>query len=169
MERVYFEMEFLENVVLNKSNNTEGFSNTLDFVSGSVFLGIVAREYERFSESFEIFHTPKVRFSQAVPYVEGKRALRVPFSFYHSKGDASKVFNAHLNPEKMQYGQVKEKEKGILCYKMNCCVFLNLGMNITKKVLMIAKNAKVKILRCLDIILWSVIVNGCFMWRLMEA
>ena len=36
MERVYFEMEFLENVVLNKSNNTEGFSNTLDFVSGSL-------------------------------------------------------------------------------------------------------------------------------------
>lgn len=133
MERVYFEMEFLENVVLNKSNNTEGFSNTLDFVSGSVFLGIVAREYERFSESFEIFHTPKVRFSQAVPYVEGKRAFKVPFSFYHSKGDASKVFNAHLNPEKMQYGQVKQKREGYFVLQDELLCFFELGNEYHQK------------------------------------
>ena len=58
------------------------------FPMGNNFLGIVAGELYSLlkpEESLIIFHSGKVRFGDAHPEIDGKRALRVPASMYYPK------------------------------------------------------------------------------------
>jgi hypothetical protein len=75
-------------VILNVKSATEGNNQTLDFIPGNNFLGIVAGELYSLlkpEESLIIFHSGKVRFGDAHPEIDGKRALRVPASMYYPK------------------------------------------------------------------------------------
>ena len=74
--------------ILNVKSATEGNNQTLDFIPGNNFLGIVAGELYSLlkpEESLIIFHSGKVRFGDAHPEIDGKRALRVPASMYYPK------------------------------------------------------------------------------------
>jgi len=80
----------LADVILNVKAATEGNNSTLDFIPGNNFLGIVAKQYPKFSkeEQMEIFHSGKVRFGDAHPVVyqhEDIRSVRTPFSLFHPK------------------------------------------------------------------------------------
>lgn len=78
-------------LILNTKSASEGNNQTLDFIPGNCFLGIVANKlYEAHDDAtFDIVHSAKVHFSDAHPTLSaepGSRALRIPASYYHPKG-----------------------------------------------------------------------------------
>lgn len=90
MNTISFKCTLLSDIIINQKAATEGNQQTLDFIPGSVFLGIAANMlYTELSaeESMLLFHSGKVRFGDAHPLVNNKRAVRVPASWYHKKGD----------------------------------------------------------------------------------
>jgi hypothetical protein len=88
MSILKFKCELISDVVLNVKSATEGNKQTLDFIPGNNFLGIVAKKYKDLKpeESWYIFHSGKVKFGDAHPVgVIGKRSLKVPASFFYPK------------------------------------------------------------------------------------
>lgn len=117
MEKRYFKLTFLEEVVLNKSSNTEGEIHPLDFINGSCFLGIVAREYDNFNDPFLIFHSGKLRFGEATLLHNGKRTYKTPLCFFAPKTDYSykEVYNHHLLSDDIsQNKQLKQIRSGFI-------------------------------------------------------
>lgn len=81
-----FKCTLLSDVVISQNSATEGNKNTLDYIPGSNFMGIVAAHYADFGEdAMEIFHSGNVRFSDAHPAVGNVRSLHVPAAFYEPK------------------------------------------------------------------------------------
>lgn len=89
MKTLKFKCTLLSDVILNQKAASEGANNTLDFIPGSNFLGIVAAKYADFGNAaMEVFHSGKVRFGDAHPVCkdnDGMRTLRVPASMYYPK------------------------------------------------------------------------------------
>lgn len=89
MKTLKFKCTLLSDVILNQKAASEGANNTLDFIPGSNFLGIVAAKYTEFGDdAIEVFHSGKVRFGDAHPVCNGHtnvRTLRVPASMYYPK------------------------------------------------------------------------------------
>jgi hypothetical protein len=54
MNKLTFKIEFLSDIVLQASSNTQGNIELLDFIPGSNFLGMVAKNYNNFENSFDI-------------------------------------------------------------------------------------------------------------------
>ena len=89
MHKQRFEVEFLDDIVLNSSSaTTMVLSDTLDYIPGSAFLGMVAKYYKDFSDSFSVFHGGKVRFGDGHILNEGKYSYKVPFSYFINKGES---------------------------------------------------------------------------------
>jgi hypothetical protein len=69
MEELYFKCTLLTHVVLNNKMATEGNMTTLDYLSGSNFLGIVAKQLypqkDMTEETFSLFHNGDVSFGDA--------------------------------------------------------------------------------------------------------
>lgn len=100
MKTLKFKCTLLSDVILNQKAASEGANNTLDFIPGSNFLGIVAAKYADFGDAaMEVFHSGKVRFGDAHPVCKGHdvmRTLRVPASMYYPKlKKASEVCYIH--------------------------------------------------------------------------
>lgn len=99
----HFKVTLLSDIILNQSAATEGPNETLDFIPGNCFLGIVAGKLykDKSAESIELFHSKKVFFGDAHPAVGNTRTLRVPASLYYPKlSSASKeCYVHHLIPE----------------------------------------------------------------------
>jgi hypothetical protein len=124
MIRYQFTCTFLEDVVLNARTATEGGSECLDFIPGSNFLGIAARSYDEFKEegiAYKVFHSGNFRFGDAHPYLNGERAIRVPASWFHIKGqqlNESPVWvhgcipESQLNQHKIDSVQLKQARSG---------------------------------------------------------
>lgn len=96
MTTLKFKCKLLSDVILNQKAATEGPNQTLDFIQGSCFLGIVAREYDKFekeAKAMEIFHSGIVRFGDAHPSKEDVRGLKIPASMFYPK----------LKPEGFKY------------------------------------------------------------------
>ncbi len=90
MKTIKFKCTLLTDIILNQKSATSGPNQTLDFIPGSNFLGIVAGKlYSHLTltpeESLLIFHSGSVHFGDAHPLVKGRRALRVPASMYYPK------------------------------------------------------------------------------------
>ena len=58
----YYTCEFKSDIILKASTNTEGDSPNLDFIPGNAFLGMVARNYDKFKDPFYVFHSGEVKF-----------------------------------------------------------------------------------------------------------
>lgn len=100
MKTLKFKCTLLSDVIINQKSATEGNNETLDFIPGSNFLGIVASHlYEDLSseESMMIFHSGKVRFGDAHPAKDGKRSLKVPASMFYPK-----MKKAYLEKDKLK-------------------------------------------------------------------
>lgn len=100
MKTLKFKCTLLSDIILNQKAASEGANNTLDFIPGSNFLGIVAAKYADFGDDVvEVFHSGKVRFGDAHPVCNGHtniRTLHVPASMYHPKlKSASEVCYIH--------------------------------------------------------------------------
>lgn len=114
MKKISFKVTFLSDIILQASSNTEGKVDTLDFIPGSNFLGIVAKKYSSFTNPFEIFHSGKVRFGDATLLVEDNPTYKVPYSYYKPKIGEIKVENHHLIKEFSTDKQLKQIREGYL-------------------------------------------------------
>lgn len=88
MKTIQFKCKLLSDVILNVKAATEGNQNTLDFIPGNNFLGIVAADYDSFNDqqSLDLFHNGIVRYGDAHPVNKGiTRSLRVPASMFYPK------------------------------------------------------------------------------------
>ena len=89
MKTMQFRCKLLSDVILNVKAATEGNQNTLDFIPGNNFLGIVATDYESFNDQqrLDLFHNGIVRYGDAHPVSKGSatRSLRVPASMFYPK------------------------------------------------------------------------------------
>ncbi|MEA3452074.1 MAG: hypothetical protein U9Q83_09265, partial [Bacteroidota bacterium] len=87
MTTKYFKCKLLTDVVLNSSLATEGNMQSLDFIPGSNFLGIVAKElYENTNkETLDIFHSENVLFGDALISENSKLSYAMPFSLFQDK------------------------------------------------------------------------------------
>lgn len=92
-----FKCKLLSDIVLNQQSATEGQQQTLDFIPGNCFLGIVAKEYEgKFKDSANlIFHSGKVRFGDAHPFENKKRSIKIPLAFFQPKFNKDVYYVEH--------------------------------------------------------------------------
>lgn len=114
MRELIFQVEFLSDIVLPATSNTEGNIEQLDFIPGSNFLGMTAKEYGQFEDSFAVFHSGAVRFGDATILVKGKRTYKMPLSYFHEKLNDSKIFNHHLITNFSDFNQLKQKRNGFI-------------------------------------------------------
>lgn len=125
MKTIKFKCTLLSDIIINQKAATEGNQQTLDFIPGNTFLGVVAGEiYNTISsnESMQIFHSGSVHFGDAHPLIDGKRALRIPASWYIKKGTnlMDGVYIHHGIPDsglKTENGnpvQVKQQREGFI-------------------------------------------------------
>lgn len=135
-----FKCKLLTDVILNQKSASEGANQTLDFIPGSNFLGIVAGKIykPKTKESLDIFHSGKVRFGDAHPADSENRALRIPASLYFPKGQFEKdrqhyVHHEIANPssEDLRKIQLKQERSGFVDF---CGISANGGTAIRFKV-----------------------------------
>jgi len=125
MKKLVFRVEFISDIVLPATSNTEGNISQLDFIPGSNFLGMAAAEYESYENSFDVFHSGKVRFGDATLLCEGKETYKMPLSVFKEKTDESKIINQLQTPlsSLKQAKQVKNgyitKDKKLTFVKYN--------------------------------------------------
>jgi len=98
MKKLIFRVEFLSDIVLPATSNNEGKIDSLDFISGSNFLGMVAKAYDEFENSFDVFHSGKVRFGDATILQNDAPTYKVPLSFFYEKLEKEKVVNQLHTP-----------------------------------------------------------------------
>ena len=88
----YFKCTLESDLVINASLATEGNMKTLNYIPGSNFLGIVAKQlYPRLKaagkgdDAYHIFHSGQVSFGDAHISVDGSRSYAMPFSLFKDK------------------------------------------------------------------------------------
>ncbi len=113
MKKIDFKVTFLSDIVLQASSNNEGKIENLDFIPGSNFLGMVARNYTAFDNPFDIFHSGKVRFGDASLLVDDKPTYKVPFSYYKPKLGGNPK-NHHLIEKFSADEQLKQIRSGFI-------------------------------------------------------
>ena len=114
MKKITFKVEFLSDIVLQASSNTEGNIEQLDFIPGSNFLGMVAKNYNQFEKSFDIFHSGKVRFGDATILNNDQKTYKIPLSYFHEKLDDSTIYNHHTIKDFSKFKQLKQKRNGYI-------------------------------------------------------
>lgn len=112
MIELNFKCTLKTDIILNVKSASEGNNNTLDYIPGSVFLGIVAKNYDSYrkEEASILFHSGKVRFGDAHPTDGHVRSLRIPSQFFVDKikkTDGDVYVHYCLNDE--QHKALREK------------------------------------------------------------
>jgi len=88
MKKMQFKCTLQSDLIFNQKTATEGSQQTLDFIPGSAFLGLVAGKLynnQGFS-SLDVFHSGKVQFGDAHPLIMDSRSYRIPAWWYYPKG-----------------------------------------------------------------------------------
>ena len=131
MKTLQFRCKLLSDVILSQKAATEGNQESLSFIPGNNFLGIVAQNYAQYSqeEQAEIFHSGHVRFSDAHPVnKDGKsRSLHIPAALYYPKlsNIATSCYVSHFydrNEDMKETGkpmQLKQCRQGFYVFKAN--------------------------------------------------
>lgn len=130
MKTLKFKCRLCSDIIINVKSATEGNNNTLDFIPGNNFLGIVASQlYGEVTseEALDLFHNGVVRYGDAHLAVGDKRSLKVPAAMYYPKlkspSEELYIFYAYdrdKDNEKLQLKQCRngyyafDEEKGIM-------------------------------------------------------
>ena len=114
MNRLVFQVEFLSDIVLQATSNTQGNIEQLDFIAGSNFLGMVAQNYDKFEDSFKIFHSGEVKFGDGHILKNNKITYKMPLSFFHEKLNDKEIFNHHFIDDFSKFKQLKQKREGYI-------------------------------------------------------
>lgn len=144
MKKIYYKLTFLSDIVLQGSSNTLGKVETLDYITGSSILGIVAKNYDKFENPIDIFHSKKVRFGQASLLSENKECYKAPLCFFAPKEDFDKqeVKNNHFIDYKNQEELDKQYKQIRTGYINSNLDYLNLDFTYTQKAAYDKKNRK---------------------------
>lgn len=118
MKQQVFDIELKQPVIISQQAATVGAHQSLDYISGSALLGLVAsRLYATLNteDAFLLFHSGKVRFLDALPVEKQNVAYPIPFSLHAFKAEkysndqgliAEKIFDvSQLTP-----ADLKEKQ-----------------------------------------------------------
>lgn len=122
MKTLQFKVELLSDIILNQKAASKGNQQTLDFIPGSNFLGIVATSYKDFNkkDQLTIFHSSKVRFGDAHPLHKEMRTLRTPTSYHFPKLDLDEeecyVHHAIQDYKAVASKQLKQSRKGFYAF-----------------------------------------------------
>jgi hypothetical protein len=146
MKTLKFKCTLLSDLILNVSAATEGVQKTLDYIPGSCFLGIMARDYDKYTpqEQITLFHSGRVRFGDAHVCVGGNdtlRSLHVPATLFYPKGrsaseiciawqDYSREEDRRLHKVPMQ---LKQCRKGYYLFSDNKGVTEEISKTFTVK------------------------------------
>jgi len=118
MKQIKFKCTLLTDVILNVKSATEGSNSTLDFIPGSCFLGIVASSlYNKgddsgrlsLEDSLKVFHSSKVRFSDAHLLVGDMRSCKVPAGMFYPKLKKPSE-ECYIHHEITDFDELKEKQ-----------------------------------------------------------
>lgn len=103
-----------EPAVFSERAATEGAHRTLSCPTGSALLGwAAARLYSDFNDPFSIFHSGKVRFSNAYPLVGDKIAWPVPRLLMEKKHERGGIENeSRLKANQLVVGRPRERPDG---------------------------------------------------------
>ena len=88
MKKLQFKCTLQSDLIFNQKTATEGNQQTLDYIPGSAFLGLVAGKLYNSQgfPSLEVFHSGKVQFGDAHPLILDNRSYRIPAWWYYPKG-----------------------------------------------------------------------------------
>jgi hypothetical protein len=112
MKIYQYKCKLLSDLIITSSSATEGFNQSLDYIPGAKFLGIVAGQLYKEKDSLsvlDLFHNGNVRYSDAHPLVDGNVGLKVPFKWFCPKG-AKLTEKIYLHTEKLSNEIWKEKQ-----------------------------------------------------------
>lgn len=112
MKIYQYKCKLLSDLVIASSSATEGFNQSLDYIPGTKFLGIVAGQLyseEDNTSVLDLFHNGNVRYSDAHPLVDGNVGLKVPFKWFHPKG-SNLTEKIYLHTEKLSNEVWKTKQ-----------------------------------------------------------
>jgi hypothetical protein len=113
MKRIAFKCKLLSDVILNRKPATEGSQQTLDFIPGGNFYGIVANQLYKVEqdekELFTLLHSGQVKFGDAHPSVGEERSYHVPASMCRPKLGGS-TYLQHKVVELIQADKEMEKD-----------------------------------------------------------
>ena len=113
MKELKFRVTLLTDVVLNQRAATEGNQQSLNFISGNNFLGIVAGKlYSQLDpqDSLLLFHSKHIRFGDAHPMSNNERALHIPASFHYAKMEGDKRVLIHHSIPKEENNELRNFE-----------------------------------------------------------
>ena len=130
MKTQYFKCTLKTDIVVNASLATEGNMTTLDYIPGSNFLGVVAGKLYKENklsktELYDVFHSDKVSFGDALISRNEAVSYTIPFSLFQDKlnkglgKENNKTWVHHLlgdnRPENESgYIQLKQQRGGFL-------------------------------------------------------
>lgn len=136
MKKITFQCTFLSDIVLKATGASEGRFQTLDYIPGSNFLGIVAKRYtQAISEgiAMDLFHNCNVRFGDAHMVLDNERSLKIPASWHFEKGtsltDGVHLYNrmSSENRKKLTLNgiQLKQARQGYFITKPDSLIQIN--------------------------------------------
>ena len=110
--RYYYKVTLLSDVVMSAKSSTEQ-SESLDYLTGSSFMGIAANHFYRNNpnlfDMFTAFHSGKIRFLDAHPLVENKQTLKIPLILFEEKVPVDKNNKKYYYaPAPIQTKQVRQ-------------------------------------------------------------
>lgn len=139
MKTLKFKCTLLSDVILNQKAATEGPNQTLDFIPGNCFLGIVASQYNTFEKeiAMEIFHSGKVRFGDAHPSQGNMRGLKVPASMYYPKlskpSEKLYIHHAIQDFDRLKTKQLKQCRSGFYDFSSTQAIPIKTDTNFAIK------------------------------------
>jgi hypothetical protein len=80
-------------------------------IPGSNFLGMAAKYYTEYEDSWSFFHSGAVRFGDALPVLDNTLYYKTPLSFFHDKLNEDSLVNHHLVEDfsSLPFKQLKQK------------------------------------------------------------
>ena len=126
MRALRYKCTLLSDIVLNPRSATAGLKQTLDYIPGNNFLGIVASKLYpdetllSATEKLRLFHTDAVRFGDAHPGTNNNRTIRIPASMYYpkTKSLSEAIYIHHLieDFESLKSMQLKQAREGFYTF-----------------------------------------------------
>lgn len=119
-----FKCTLQSDIIINQKAATEETQETLDFIPGNNFLGVVAgvlynNDQLSKDEQWVLFHSGKVRFGDAHPCDSRLlRSLRVPAAMAHPKNDSYTyiIYHEACQTEKAKNLQLKQNREGFYLF-----------------------------------------------------
>jgi hypothetical protein len=118
MKKIYqYKCTLLSDVILTSMANTQGYKESLNYISGAKWMGVLAQKFYKendIQKTLDLFHNGTVHFSDATPMIGDAQTLKVPYAWFYEKGEnLSKPIYLHhyLNPNHTDK-QLKQARNG---------------------------------------------------------